>query len=182
MEEGRVGWSVLIFFLTFSIWPWLTTQYPPDVEQQCSTPISDHTFIVYTHSISIPWAHLHAINAYSRHPPRTTDRGSQIRSQLMRAGSFCKTNQLQTHEHPCTRTCFFFYPMDERKWREGKEWEKCLENGSQASERTTSAWSSRAGRAGWWLANLKPLRQRIVHGTCRSTLLSCRLLIMTMCM
>ena len=29
-------------------WPWLTIQYPPDVEQQCSTSISDYTFTVYS--------------------------------------------------------------------------------------------------------------------------------------
>ena len=39
VEEDRVGRSVQNFVWTFKFLPWLTTQYPPDVEQQCSTPI-----------------------------------------------------------------------------------------------------------------------------------------------
>ena len=37
-KTGSVG----RFNFFFEIWPWLTTQYPPDVEQRCSAPISDH--------------------------------------------------------------------------------------------------------------------------------------------
>ena len=45
--EKREGRSVgSNFFWTKKVWPCLTTQYQPDVEQQCGTLISD--FIVYT--------------------------------------------------------------------------------------------------------------------------------------
>ena len=47
LEEDRVGRSVQNFFWTLKCWPWQTTQYPADVEKQCSTSISDYTFIVH---------------------------------------------------------------------------------------------------------------------------------------
>ena len=38
-KRGSVGWFNTWMLKCFR--PWLTTQYPPEVEQQCSTPISD---------------------------------------------------------------------------------------------------------------------------------------------
>ena len=53
VKKGRVGRSAQNFFLDQKCWPWLTTQYPPDVEEQCGTPISG--FIVYTSSCATGW-------------------------------------------------------------------------------------------------------------------------------
>ena len=55
VEKDRVGRSVKNLFFV-NILAMASTQYPPDAEQQCSTPILDYTFIVFNpYGAAIIW-------------------------------------------------------------------------------------------------------------------------------
>ena len=83
VDEDRVGRSVENFLWTLKFWPWPTTQYPTDIEQQCSTPILDYTFIMYMYKChrqvaKESWAYMYESVVCERMPKTATARNKTI--------------------------------------------------------------------------------------------------------